>query len=132
MHFTRSLYIITELILYNKRKTDVKKTHWLLTIVMVCTVASTILIAGYARTVLAVEEKTVWDKADEMLEAGEHKEALTLYNIAIELNQGHPDLYLAYFNRAHVLISLEQFEDAESDLDTTLELAPEEEEDWGE
>ena len=101
-----------------------KKTNMLLTIAMVCAVASAILVVGRARPVLAEDEKTVWDKADEMLEVGEYKEAVSLYAIAIELNQGHPDLYLAYFNRAHALISLERFEDAENDLDTTMELAP--------
>jgi len=102
----------------------VKKTKKLLNIAMVCAVAGAILIVGCVRPVCAEDEKTVWDKADEMLEAGEHKEAVSLYTIAIELNQGHPDLYLAYFNRAHALISLEQFEDAGNDLDATLELAP--------
>ena len=101
-----------------------KKTNKLLTIAIVCVIAGAVLTLGYSRFVLAEDEMTVWDKADEMLETGEYKEAVSLYTIAIELNQGHPDLYLAYFNRAHALISLEQFEEAEGDLNTTLELTP--------
>jgi tetratricopeptide (TPR) repeat protein len=96
----------------------------IVTCVSVLAVFLAALLFGCARPVLAGEEKTVWDKADEMLEAGEYKEAVSLYMVAIELNQGHPNLYLAHFNRAHALISLERFEDAENDLNTTLELAP--------
>jgi tetratricopeptide (TPR) repeat protein len=102
----------------------VKKTSKLMIVALVSISLCAIMIVGNARSVRAEDEKTVWDKADEMLEAGEYKEAVSLYTIAVELNQGHPDLYLAYFNRAHALISLEQFEDAESDLDATLDLAP--------
>jgi tetratricopeptide (TPR) repeat protein len=102
----------------------VKKKGKLLIIALICVVAGAILTVGYSPFVCAEDDITVWDKADEMLEAGEYKEAVSLYTIAIELNQGHSDLYLAYFNRAHALISLEQFGEAEGDLDTTLELAP--------
>jgi len=125
LHFARSLYIIIELTSYCERKIDVKKKmKWFMTSTLVLVVFGLVLGVGDARFVSAADEMTIWDKADEMLEAGEYREAASLYSIAIELNQGHPDLYLAHFNRAHALISLEMFEDAEDDLDTTIELAP--------
>ncbi|MBN1881525.1 MAG: tetratricopeptide repeat protein [Deltaproteobacteria bacterium] len=101
-----------------------KIIKWLMHITLVFVIVGAVLGMGGVRSAQAEDEKSVWDKADEMLEEGEYKEAVSLYTIAVELNQGHPDLYLAYFNRAHALISLERFEDAESDLDTTIELAP--------
>jgi len=122
--FSRSLYIIMQLTVYWERNTDVKKTSKRVSIALVCTIMITVVVIGVTQTAPAQEEKTVWDKADEMLETGNYEEAVSLYRLVIELNEGHPDLYLAYFNRAHAFISLERFEDAQEDLDSTLELAP--------
>jgi tetratricopeptide (TPR) repeat protein len=79
---------------------------------------------------LAAQEEKIspWDKAEALLLDGEFAEAVKLYTVAIETNPDHPELYLAYYNRAQAFVSLEKFDDAHADFTKSIELVPEFEE----
>jgi tetratricopeptide (TPR) repeat protein len=74
----------------------------------------------------AAEEKTksVWVKADELMKQEKYDDAEKLYKVAIEINQGDPELYFAYFNRAQALLALNRVNEALDDYSNAIYLKP--------
>jgi tetratricopeptide (TPR) repeat protein len=69
-------------------------------------------------------EKSIWDKAQEMMDQGKYAEAVSLYSLAIEANASNPDIYDAYFSRGIALAHLKKFDRALDDYTKAIELKP--------
>ncbi len=68
--------------------------------------------------------KSVWDKAQEMMDEGRYAEAVSLYSFVIEGNTTNPDIYDAYFSRGIALSYLKKFDKALEDYTKAIELKP--------
>jgi tetratricopeptide (TPR) repeat protein len=69
-------------------------------------------------------DKSVWDKAQEMMDEGRYADAVTLYSLVIEGNSSNPDIYDAYFSRGVALSHLKKFDMALKDYTKAIELKP--------
>ncbi|MBN1572013.1 MAG: tetratricopeptide repeat protein [Deltaproteobacteria bacterium] len=68
--------------------------------------------------------KSIWDKAQEMMDDGKYAEAVSLYSLAIEGNPTNPDIYDAYFSRGVALSYLKKYDSALEDYTKAIELKP--------
>lgn len=69
-------------------------------------------------------DKSVWDKAQEMMDDGRYTDAVTLYSLVIEGNLSSPDIYDAYFSRGVAFSYLKKFDNALEDYTKAIELKP--------